>query len=278
MDIDLRPDLAGAVPVHLKIAADLRRSMDMGLLAPGDSLPSVKDLALKWDCTAGTVREAISQLKAEGRIRTHRGRTATVRLPPKRIALNMGWAMAQKRMVRQTDKVRKSFGALELTTGQSIEDVRFHWTYDEKPAWYELAHEFGKHVQVGDPISERKYEARDKTNYSRLSFSYSWIPVSLIERNPALLDPQNEPWPGGHQHQLWTVGIEIARFVRSAHAVAATPEDQQTWGIEDGVPMLVVRSHSVDTEDRVVEISQAWYPADRTELGWTESMPLFRDM
>ena len=46
----------------------------------------------------------------------------------------------------------------------------------------------------------------DPETNNRLSFSVSYIPRFLIESNPELLEERNEPWPGGHQHQLYTVG------------------------------------------------------------------------
>lgn len=112
----------------------------------------------------------------------------------------------------------------------------------------------------------------DRESGPRVSWSLSYIPVGYIEANPALLDENNEPWPGGHQHQLYTVGIEISQFVRTVTAVQPTPGERQKWGMEPGVAMLSVRSKSVDTDDRVVELSDATYPADRTEIAFTEHL------
>ena len=40
----------------------------------------------------------------------------------------------------------------------------------------------------------------------------------------------------------------------------------------NGGPLLVVRSASIDTDSRVVEISEASYPADRSELEFVEKL------
>jgi|GEM_PF-6643884 len=45
-----------------------------------------------------------------------------------------------------------------------------------------------------------------------------------------------------------------------------TTVEAQLWGLPDGVPLLLCRRISLDSQDRVVEISDAEYPADRTEL------------
>ncbi len=55
--------------------------------------------------------------------------------------------------------------------------------------------------------------------------SRSWLVYDLVASNPDLLDPSNEPWPGGTQHQLSTVGIELARISMQLfrpHGLAAT--------------------------------------------------------
>src|SRR5262249_40076216 len=91
-------------------------------------------------------------------------------------------------------------------------------------------------------------------------------PVHLIESNPALLDSANEPWPGGTQHQLYTVGIEIARMDTEVTATMPTTVEMQRWSMMDGVPLLCGRKLAVDTNGRVVEVSDARYPADRTKM------------
>ena len=73
-------------------------------------------------------------------------------------------------------------------------------------------------------------------------------------------------------HQLYTVGIEVSHFVRSVTAIEPSTGDRQKWGMESGVPLLYVRSRSVDTEGRVVEMSDAAYPSDRTEITFVERL------
>jgi GntR family transcriptional regulator len=81
-----------------------------------------------------------------------------------------------------------------------------------------------------------------------------------------LLDERNEPWPGGTQHQLSTVGIEIMTMIDEVTARMPTTVEVQMWGLPDGVPLIFCRRISLDADGRVVEVSDADYPADRTEL------------
>ena len=94
----------------------------------------------------------------------------------------------------------------------------------------------------------------------------SYIPKSLVKNNPAVLDEKNEPWPGGTMHQLSTVGIEIMRIVDEVTARMPTSAEARAWDMPSGIPLLICRRISFDGDGRTIEISDAEYPADRTEL------------
>ena len=112
----------------------------------------------------------------------------------------------------------------------------------------------------------RRYESTDKRTGRLLSASVSYMPKALVEGNPELLDQDNEPWWGGTQHQLSTVGIEIMCIVDQVTARMPSTVEAQLWDMPDGIPLLFCRRISVDEDNRTVEISDAHYPADRTEL------------
>jgi GntR family transcriptional regulator len=146
----------------------------------------------------------------------------------------------------------------------SIADQKFTAAYDTIPAGAELAELFG--VGPVDPLLRRRYESTAPQTGRLLSASVSYIPRSLVEGNPALLDQDNEPWWGGTQHQLSTVGIEIMCMIDQVTARMPTTVEAQMWDMPDGVPLLFCRRISIDADNRTVEISDAHYPADRTEF------------
>jgi GntR family transcriptional regulator len=67
-------------------------------------------------------------------------------------------------------------------------------------------------------------------------------------------------------HQLYTVGIEVVEITDYVTAAMPTTAEGQAWNLPDGTPLLWVRRISIDTNDQVVEVSDAQYPADRTML------------
>lgn len=261
--MDPRPTAVQA-PIHLRIADDIRMRIERGEVAPGDSLPTIAQLCAQWHCSANSVRGAIALLKAQGLITVGRGRPPIVRIPPGRVVRSSEGYQAEKDRVMRPEAERAAVGEAEINLGRSITDERFTATYDVVPADAELAELFG--VAANTPVLQRRYEAADPKTGRLLSSSVSYIAKSLVESNPKLLDESNEPWPGGTQHQLSTVGIEVMCVVDHVTARAPTTVEVQQWELPDGVPMLICRRISIDADNRTVEISDAQYPADRTEL------------
>ncbi|QJY45110.1 tyrosine-type recombinase/integrase [Pseudonocardia broussonetiae] len=64
---------------YKRIAADLRAAIACGALAVDDSLPTVETLCDRYEVSAGTANRAVALLRADGLIKSSRGRRATVR-------------------------------------------------------------------------------------------------------------------------------------------------------------------------------------------------------
>ncbi len=261
-------------PVHLRIADDIRMQIERGDLAPGDSLPTLAQLCKQWSCSANSARGAINLLKAQGLITGGRGKAPIVRIPPNRVIRSSERHQAEKDLARRPEAERAAVGEAETNLSMSIVQQRFTAAYDTIPAGNELAELFG--VGPSDPVLRRRFESTHPTTGRLLSVSTSYIPRSLIEANPALIDEKNEPWPGGTQHQLSTVGIEIMCIVDQVTARMPTTVEAQRWELPDGIPLMFRRRISVDGSNRTVEISDADYPADRTELRFVTPLKPWR--
>ncbi|WP_418153165.1 GntR family transcriptional regulator [Actinoalloteichus caeruleus] len=265
---------AGHVPVHHRIADALRAQIRSGDLAEGDQLPTIRELHQQWGCAPLTARNAVDVLKAEGLVTGGRGRPPKVRVKPERQSISTGMAAEQKRLVLAPASERRQRGAIEMVAGIPIDDIVSTHRYDMVEATEELAREFD--ISVGTVLQRRNYEMHTHEG-RRVAFSTSYIPAYIVEKNPDLLDEKNEPWPGGHQHQLYTAGVEIGTMKRTVIAIEPTTRDRQDWQIDQGTPMLKIRSKSIDIDGRVVELSDAVYPADRTEVVIVEDLPRWPD-
>jgi DNA-binding transcriptional regulator YhcF (GntR family) len=81
MFVELRKD--DPRPVYRQIADELQRSVSVGILKPGDSLPATRQLALELKLNANTVQHAYRTLQQEGVIEMRRGLGAFVAAAPR---------------------------------------------------------------------------------------------------------------------------------------------------------------------------------------------------
>ena len=79
-------------------------------------------------------------------------------------------------------------------------------------------------------------------------------------------------------HQLYTVGVEIDRVLDRVTAAMPTTVEAQLWDLTSGIPLLCVRRISIDINDRVVEVSDAQFPADRTVLAFATQLTRWGDI
>ncbi|WP_327368690.1 GntR family transcriptional regulator [Streptomyces sp. NBC_01217] len=250
-----------------RIADELRQSIRAGELRPGDRLPAESKLAEKYKRSVPTIRDALRLLRDEGLIEKQHGRGNFVRQSRTtvlRTNLRHQW---EKDRAREPEPVRLRTGATEHDTGLEIDDLVFHASYRYIESDERLSGIFD--VQEGTPLLERTYRTRYAVESAPFSLVTSYIVRGLIEGNPDLLDETNEPWPGGTQNQLFTVGIELSRIEEHVTARPPTPEEAEELELPPGTSVLVLRKTSFDTDDRAVEMSDVTLPGDRTEMLFT---------
>jgi DNA-binding transcriptional regulator YhcF (GntR family) len=80
--LNLAVDRRAGVPLGVQLAAHIRAALRDGTLAPGDRLPSVRELAEAAGVNVNTVRAVYARLEAEGIARGEQGRGTFVAGPP----------------------------------------------------------------------------------------------------------------------------------------------------------------------------------------------------
>lgn len=81
------PDPRQTMPVYLRVAADLRRSIAEGEAKPGQRLPPARDLAAVAGVNQNTMFRALRHLREEGLLEFRRGRGIVVTGTPERGAV-----------------------------------------------------------------------------------------------------------------------------------------------------------------------------------------------
>lgn len=252
-------------PRYVQLAEELREKIQRGELPAGKPLPSEPELAEQTGMSRTSVRNAIRQLREWGLVRAEQGRGTFVRRPKVRVKRrNIERYQWEKNRVHEPEEVRRQTGGTEHDTGLSVHDLKFHAKYQELAAPADIGEIFG--VPAGTKLLQRTYWTSAKTEDAPLSMSRSYLIYDLVARNPDLLNEANEPWPGGTHHQLSTVGVEVDRITDHVVARPPAPDEAETLRTEPGDWVLVLRKISTSTEGTVVEVADAIYPADRTEL------------
>lgn len=250
-----------------RISEDLREQIRNGDLEPGERLPAETALVERYRRSLPTVRQALGTLQAEGLIEKQHGRGNIVRKPRRLVERRNDRHQWEKDRAQEPESERRKTGTTEQDTGLDLPDLEFSAEYRDATADEELASMFG--TAVGTPLVERIYRTRYREEDAPFNLVHSYLPRSVIESNPALLDHTNEPWPGGTQNQLFTVGIELDRIVEHVTARPPTVEEADELGLSAGVSVLVLRKVCIDITGRTVEASEVTLPGDRTELVFT---------
>jgi GntR family transcriptional regulator len=247
-----------------KISDGLRQRIRAGQLSPGDQLPAETALAEQHRVSLPTVRQALSVLQAEGLIEKRHGRGNFVREPRRPVQRSNERHQWEKDRARASEEERQTTGATEHDTGLTVDDLIFSAEYRQAEADETIA--AALEVPPGTPLVERIYRTRYRQEHAPFNVARSYLVRDMVAGNPDLLDQTKEPWPGGTHAQLYTVGIEIDRVVERVTARPPTAEEMEELGLTAGVSVMVLRKKSIDTKERVVDVSEVILPGDRTEL------------
>ncbi|MFD6463791.1 GntR family transcriptional regulator [Streptomyces roseolus] len=250
------------------IADELRVRIMSGELRPGDRVPGEAALVERHKVSPPTVRQALAVLRAEGLIEAKHGVGTFVRTPRVKVRRTDERYQWEKNRVHEPESVRRTTGATEHDTGLTMPDLSFSAKYSSEDASEDLADAFG--IPVGTRLLRREYRTRPQGEDAPFSLTRSYLVYEMVKGNPDLLDDGNEPWPGGTQHQLFTVGIEILKITEEIEARPPTIQEAAELGIPaEGSAVLELRKVSIDTTGRVVEVADVVLSGDRTKLVFT---------
>jgi GntR family transcriptional regulator len=254
-----------------RIADDLRRRIQAGEFAPGAQLPTESVLMELYRVSLPTIRSALSVLRGEGLVESRHGLGTYIRQPRQRVRRHNVRYQWEKDRVLAPEAERRAIGSTERDTGLGVDDLDFTNEYDTHArAEARIAALLG--IKSGSRVLMRTFTARSRKEDVPLSYAHSYLPYDLVKANPALLDVHNEPWPGGTQHQLSTLGIELDHITDEIIARPPTATEAEQLDMPAGTSLLIVRKTSVATDGRVVEVMEIFMPGDRHELVYTTKL------
>jgi GntR family transcriptional regulator len=118
----VRIDPGDGLPIFRQIVEQVKAAIASGALAPGDRLPSHRDLAHDLVVAPLTIARAYDLLEREGFLVRERGKGAFVAVPAKKAAKS-----AESHLHERAEALARQARALGLTEADVVEALRDAW-------------------------------------------------------------------------------------------------------------------------------------------------------
>jgi GntR family transcriptional regulator len=205
-------------------------------LRPGVSIPPERDLAVACRTSRTTVRKAVTELVAEGRLVRRQGSGTYVAEP------KLAWPL----MVSGFTEQAEAEGLHARTMFLSAERV---------PATLELAERLG----IGPGAQVLSLELLRSVNDTPMALEC----VHLAARRYPGLEAAVAATGSLYEVLRDDYGVTVAHAVETIETAPAAPREAALLGTEPGAPMLLVSQHSHTAEGEPVEWVRTWYRGDR---------------
>ncbi|GAA0826494.1 GntR family transcriptional regulator [Streptosporangium amethystogenes subsp. fukuiense] len=248
-----------------RIAADLRADIASGQLPPGGKLPSVRDLAERYEVSRTTAGKALILLKTDGLVTTRHGSGAYVReshpirrLGPERYARHH-WEQTTVRAF-----------ATEAPESEAAQQ-QGHQTQEVSlvPADEPVATALG--VEIGSPVYERARVVTREGNPTHTMTSY--YRSADVEGTP-LVDPSpGIAGQGGGFRVLADKGLAPHEITEDLCARMPTAEETLLLDLPPGEPVVELRRVTRTADGQVVEYARGVHAASRFVWSYTFAIP-----
>jgi GntR family transcriptional regulator len=235
-----------ALPMHARVADELRGRIGRGELLPGTALPSEAQLCEQFGASRGTIRSALASLRREGLIDGGQGRPPVVRdvvasQPFENLVSFSAWAEQLGRTPgqRTIEVARRAVGGaaareLGLTPGTIAVNVLRLRLLDGEPVMVERA-TFVESV-------------------GRLLFDF-------------------DPDTGSIYAYLTAQGVDLRAARHTFDAVPASELDAELVGVPAGAPLLRERRRATTADGTPLEYGDDRYRPDRVTFTIDNSRP-----
>jgi GntR family transcriptional regulator len=240
-----------------RIAAELREAISDGTYPAGTTLPAITDLMGRYGCARDTVRDAISNLAAEGLVTSRRGIGTIVREV-------MPVALAY-------DPSKPAQTWAQQLGDQSATDVVV--SAEREPADPDTAERL--RVAAGTTVVHRvRHQSRGG---GVAQIHEQWIPETIIAAiteatGTDLADATVVP-PTDLFTQMRSAGYDPSETTETIGARMPDPEEREVMGLPGtGVPVLITRRVTRGKDGQPVETSTMIGASDRMTQTFTMSL------
>ncbi|WP_284579037.1 GntR family transcriptional regulator [Streptomyces sp. 2P-4] len=238
------------VPRYLQIAEDIVQQIRAGVLQPGDQVPSEAEMVERYGVSGGTIRKAMTEIRASGLVDTRHGKGSYVKArPPVRH--------------RSSDRFRRSLrrggkAAYLAESEQSGATAKVSVIFiGPMEAPEEIAQRLG--VEPGTQIlARRRLYFRNGTPVETAT---SYLPWDVVKDIPELF--AENPGGGGIYARLEDHGHVFAEFVETLQARPAAKAEASELALSPGAPVVHLLRNAVTETGRVVEVCDTLMAADQ---------------
>jgi DNA-binding GntR family transcriptional regulator len=245
-----------------RISRDLRELIHSGELAPGEQVPSERDLAEKYSVARMTARRAVDQLRTEGLVESVADRRGTVVRTHNPLVTYLNLAERGARMDNPSMALDDWEANVRAQRREPNQVVTVHL---DEPAGRNVARWLA--VEPGAPVVRRHRYREVDGDPSQLVDS--WFPEDIAstvlpgtDRMP-LREPGNVVLPGGI---LAALGHRQVRIERVDSARNADPDTADALSIPHGGALLVSRWIGYRADGRAVRVMLITAAGDRNEF------------
>lgn len=226
-----------ALPAYQQLYEKIRAQIIRGDMPSGQQLPTVREGAIRWGLSPGTVQRAYLQLSNEGLTESrpgHQGGTFVSAVTPRN-------SQDDYQTGRETGKI---YGGTRKARVLSAEVI---------PATPDVARML--HLNPGDLVVRRErvtYPSTDDPEVKPVSASVSYHDAALLTHAPRLTALERIP-QGTPSYIEENTGYVGKRVVDIVSAQPATEDWAEKLGIPAGSPVLLMRTTLSTDDDTVIE-------------------------
>lgn len=240
-----------------RIATALRQAIEDGTYAPGDKLPSERELASQFHTARNTAREAISLLQIDGLLDVQHGRGVFVRTRTPMIRLGANRYSARTRRETGLSPFRAEAQRQGKEPRVDVPDI----SRIAPPS--DVADRLGI-TSSGEDVVQRvnHYYADDEP----IQIGITYSPWSLVEGS--VLATHANTGTGSIYGRFDELGHRITRAHDEISARMPRPEEAETLSVPPGVPVIEVLHTGLDQYGEPFEVTRFVMRADRNILDY----------
>lgn len=234
----------GRIPKYYRVKQQLREHLDGS--AAGEALPTERALSEAFGAARATVRQALQELAAEGRVVRIQGKGTFV-LPPK--------LTIPLELVSHTEAMRSR----DLVPGSRVLELA------SIPASEELARAL--EVPLGSDVV--KIARLRLADGEPMAIETVHVPADRFTR----IEERIHDWTSLYHLLTRGYDVELAAAEQTIETAVASPSEARILGTDSGAPLLLMTRRSWSTDSRPVEYTESLYRGDRYRFVTTMQPP-----